>query len=80
MNSKTITISCPKCNGDMAQGFIPDFSYGTCHVGSWHEGQPKKSVWTGTKAPVSGGIPIGAFRCKGCGYLEFYSNECFASE
>lgn len=73
-------VRCPKCKGEMVQGFIPDHTYGAHLVGSWHEGQPKKSFWVRTKAPIAGGIPIGAFRCAGCGYLEFYSNARFAAE
>jgi transcriptional regulator with XRE-family HTH domain len=34
---------------------------------------------TGTKAPRSNGIPLGAFRCNGCGFLEFYASEEFAA-
>ena len=80
MNKENAISSCPKCNSEMVQGFIPDHAHGAHHVGSWHEGRPKKSFWTETKAPVSGGIPIGAFRCKSCGYLELYSNECFSAK
>ena len=73
-------MQCPKCGGAMVQGFVPDYTYGINLVGSWHEGQPRKSFWKGTKAPMSGGTPIGAFRCAECGYLEFYSDAKFAAE
>ena len=71
---------CPKCGGEMIQGFVPDFSHGAIFVGAWHAGQPKKSFWTKTKNPSPGGLPIGAFRCQKCGFLEFYSDESFAAE
>ena len=71
---------CPKCKGRMVQGFIPDYSEGSILVGSWHEGPPRKSFWGNTKAPLSGGTPIGAFRCEGCGYLEYYADAKFAAE
>jgi hypothetical protein len=64
----------------MIQGFIPDYAPGAKYVNSWVEGQPKRSWFEGTKVPMGGGIPIGAFRCKGCGYLEFYADEKFAAE
>jgi hypothetical protein len=70
---------CPKCDGRMVQGFVPDYSYGARLVSSWHEGPPKKSFWVRTKAPLSEGIPIGAFRCSNCGFLEFYSRDEFAA-
>ena len=73
-------VQCPKCKGEMVRGFILDRTYGANLVGSWHEGQPKKSFWTTTKAPIAAGIPVGVFRCVGCGYLEFYSNASFAAE
>ena len=72
-------LQCPKCRGEMVQGFVPDYSHGAALVGGWHEGQPKKSFWTGTKAPWSEGVPIGAFRCQTCGFLEFYANPSFAA-
>ena len=71
---------CPKCSGEMAQGFVPDYSHGTINVMRWHAGQPKKSFWTGTKARLPEGVPIGAFRCQRCGFLEFYCDARFAAE
>jgi len=74
------TLQCPKCKGEMVQGFVPDYSYGAVLVGGWHEGQPKKSFWATTKAPMHDGMPIGAFRCQKCGFLEFYSDPKFAAQ
>ena len=73
-------MQCPKCKAEMAQGFVPDYTYGANLVGAWHPGQPKKSFWSRTKAPLSDGIPIGAFRCQGCGFLEFYSDSRFEAQ
>ena len=66
----------------MAQGFVPEYSNATPFVGKWHAGQPKKSFWTrfGTKVRFAEGIPIGAFRCQKCGFLEFYSDAKFAAQ
>ena len=72
-------LVCPKCQGDMMQGFIPDYSHGAIYVGGWQAGAPKKSFWIKTKAPASGGLPIAAFRCQKCGFLEFYSDAKFAA-
>lgn len=69
---------CPKCGGTLERGFVPDISYGTVLVGNWHEGEPTRSFWTGgAKRPETPGIPIGVFRCSGCGYLEFFANATF---
>lgn len=73
-------LECPKCRGTMVQGFVPDYSHAAILVGGWHPGQPQKSFWTRTKAPRVNGLPIGAFRCQRCGFLEFYSDARFAAE
>jgi hypothetical protein len=70
---------CPKCDGEMVQGFVPDYSHGAALVGRWLKGPPKKSFWTRTKAPYDSGFPIGAFRCQKCGFLELYSDPKFAA-
>ena len=73
-------LPCTKCKGEMVQGFVPDYSQSVALIGGWHAGQPKKSFWTRTKAPLAEGIPIGAFRCQKCGLLEFYSDGKFAAQ
>ncbi len=64
----------------MDQGFVPDYSQAVAFVGEWHAGEPKKSFWTRTKARQDAGIPIGAFRCQRCGFLEFYADPKFAAQ
>ena len=76
-------MQCPKCKGEMVQGFVPDYTLGGALVIGWVAGHPKKSLWIKTKAPVGkliGGLPIGAFRCEKCGFLEFYSDAKFAAQ
>ena len=64
----------------MVQGFMPDFfQHSASGVGGWREGAPKKSFWKGTNASRSEGIPIGAFRCDRCGFLELYADKEFAA-
>lgn len=69
---------CSKCSGELVQGFIPDSTYGANLIGRWHAGAPKKSFWSGTNVP-GGGLPIGAFRCDQCGFLEFYADKEYAA-
>jgi hypothetical protein len=64
----------------MVQGFVPDYSHGEVLVAGWQAGQPKKSFWTSTKAPLLEGVPIGAFACTKCGFLEFYAGPRFAAQ
>ncbi len=72
-----LSKKCPKCGGVLVQGFILDYTYGGIIAQNWHEGRPQKSFWTGTTRPKSKGVPIAAFRCSSCGFIEFYSREEF---
>jgi hypothetical protein len=71
---------CPKCNGRMEQGFIIDFTHGGRMVSSWAPGAPQKSFWRGTYAEEDRLVPIGAFRCESCGFLESYARDEFAAK
>jgi len=83
-NEETIMTNektpCPKCKGEMAQGFVPDYYQTGIFVGSWHPGHPKKSFWNRTKTPRAEAVPVGAFRCQECGFLEFYADAKFAAQ
>ncbi len=71
---------CPKCDAKMVQGFIVDRSQGGSRsVSSWVEGPPEKTFWSGTNAPDDKQIPIGTFRCSGCGYLESFASAEFGA-
>jgi len=72
------THQCAKCNGQMEQGFILDNTYGGRIVGHWAAGAPKKAFLGITKMPEMKPIPMGAFRCSTCGYVEYYAREEFA--
>ena len=73
-------MQCPKCKGEMAQGFVPDYYQTGIFVTGWHPGQPQKSFWNRTKVLESKCLPIGAFRCQECGFLEFYADPKFAAQ
>ena len=70
---------CPKCNGGMEQGFVADHAHGPRLVSRWAPGAPVKSFWMGTKIAEQRLIPIGAYRCSSCGYLESYARPEFAA-
>jgi hypothetical protein len=70
--------NCPKCNGQMEQGFVLDKGLNMQYVSQWAAGPPQKSFWLGT-SPPDNLIPIGAFRCASCGYLESYARPEFAA-
>ena len=54
----TKDLKCLKCQGEMVQGFIPDYDSRAKFVSSWVEGMPKKLWFAYTKVPLGGGIPI----------------------
>ena len=73
-------IKCPKCNGEMVQGFIFDREHqGLRRVINWVEGAPEKYFWTVTKVPAEKCVPVGTFRCSVCGFLESYARPEFAA-
>jgi len=74
-----ISLTCPKCQGSMVQGFIADFADmgQNANVSTWVEGQPKSSFLFGTKTPGDKRIPVGTYRCSTCGYLESYARPEF---
>jgi hypothetical protein len=68
-------MSCPKCQGQMEPGFMPDTTYGGHLTTSWVEGEPVKSFWVGLKLGDKRRIPIRTDRCTKCGYLESYARS-----
>jgi hypothetical protein len=74
-------IQCPKCNGEMLQGFIFDRADGgQRRVINWVEGAPTKAFWTITRVPAEKCIPVATFRCAMCGFLESYARPEFAAK
>ena len=69
MSSKT----CPRCSGEMVEGFVLDGrDHGSRAVSEWHAGPPQKSFWFGIKLSPKP-LRIASFRCGRCGYLENYA-------
>ncbi len=77
LESDEVGKHCPKCDGEMMQGFILDHTYGAHLVASWIPGAPESSFWRGTKSGPA--IPIGTLRCSSCGFLESYAQRRFAA-
>jgi hypothetical protein len=63
---------CLRCGRAMAEGFLLDRgSYDYPQVAQWVEDPPVKSFWSGLAMEGKQQIPIRAFRCEGCGTIEF---------
>jgi hypothetical protein len=75
----TTSQKCPKCNGRMLRGYIPDANHACTMLIGWVQGSANKS-WIGGIKRRKGVVPVGAFRCEACGYLEFYARAEFAAE
>jgi hypothetical protein len=80
MNNKS---GCLKCNGEMVRGFCFRAFRSSIEVASiekWYRGEPEKSFSTGIEARKSIGLPISVFRCKDCGFLEYYAEMKFSTQ
>jgi hypothetical protein len=75
-----VSTRCPKCNGEMVQGFTFESEGPLRMVSTWVEGAPEKSFWRSAKVPAEKSISVGTFRCSGCGFLESYARPEFAAQ
>jgi predicted nucleic-acid-binding Zn-ribbon protein len=67
---------CPKCSGEMTEGFILDYGdYNVKQQQIWVEGQPEASFWSGIKTSHKKAFNVQAFRCADCKFLEFYTTD-----
>src|SRR5688572_4810287 len=68
--------SCPKCGGSMAEGFVVDQGYGSAHVSTWQQGEPRKSIWFGVKQSKSDQLEV----CRGAASAEASSKATRSRE
>ena len=65
---------CPKCEKSMDRGHIPDLAHGAVRPSAWAPGEAVGQGFLGGikyKAKVT--IPLSAYRCSACGYVELYA-------
>ncbi len=67
--------ACLRCGGEMEEGFALDELHGGMKQGQWVAGIPEKSIWTGLKLKGRRKMPISAYRCLACGFLDFYAHD-----
>ena len=69
--------TCPKCSTFMNRGHMPDYAHGDVIVlvAAWTPGdpEPRRFHLTGIKADPTAQIPLTAYRCAACGFVEFYA-------
>ncbi len=66
-------VSCPKCTGNMEEGFLLDVTRGANRQATWVQGRPELSFWTGLKIKGKPQRRVTTLRCTRCGYLESYA-------
>ena len=57
----------------MKEGFLLDEGHGKSYAGSWIEGAPEKSIWTGVKKRGKTKYAVASYRCEKCGLLKLYA-------
>ena len=67
-------MTCPKCQGNMARGFIAEAG-GVTTVTEWTEGLPENATLTGK--PEESRFYVATYRCSSCGYLDSYARPEF---
>ena len=79
------SLTCPKCQAEMQEGFIPEFAHANrVFVSRWVAGSPPDrgprkgtaahfGFWWGISLGRKPLQPIVTYRCLACGYLESYA-------
>jgi hypothetical protein len=72
-------LICPRCGGAMAVGYVVFPSQRETFEavpasGAWFAGQPPAATWSALLKEVEH-YPLRAYRCEGCGRLEFYARD-----
>ena len=73
----TQPMICPKCSGEMENGFMIEHGYGPGEQQvKWVEGEPSPRFWSrGVNLEGREPLPVTTFRCEGCGYLESFATQ-----
>jgi|tagenome__1003787_1003787.scaffolds.fasta_scaffold18813966_2 hypothetical protein len=65
---------CPKCDTLMDRGHVPDVAHGHALRANWAPGEPEtRRFFGGIKYDPSALVPLTAYRCPSCGFVEFYA-------
>ena len=65
---------CPKCQRRMEAGHIPDVGYGVILQSTWTSAAvERRRIFGGIKYNKRQQVPITAYRCSRCGFLELYA-------
>lgn len=73
--------TCAGCSAEMAEGFVidhGDMQYRMQQI--WVSGKAETSFWSGLKTSDRDRFYVSAYRCGGCGRLDFYANDAARAE
>ncbi len=68
---------CPDCDGPMTRGFLRDRAPASFEPPQawWVEGEPERSLWSGTKLRDRDVYLTESWRCDACGLVRTYAHE-----
>lgn len=66
---------CPDCQRRMEGGYLLGSSESARTVGTWVEGPPERSRWTGLKLKGRRQLTVYAWRCPGCSQVRLFAPE-----
>lgn len=68
-------VTCPKCPGEMQEGFLLETGLGSDPRPKWVSGEPSVNAFGGIQTSERDVRRVQTFRCIRCGFLEFYATE-----
>ena len=67
---------CPKCQKTMEEGHVPDHGHNSATQSGWAHGPPERiRFFGGIKVRNKELLPLSAYRCLSCGFVEFYARS-----
>jgi len=73
-NQRSTSVRCPRCDGDMEEGFIQDLADANwAYAPKWISGPIEKGFLGNTKTRGREAIPVVTLRCVKCGRLESFA-------
>ena len=70
----TGSVRCPKCQKTMERGHLPDIAESHVVQTAWARGAPERRRFIGgIKVNTKELLPLVAFRCPSCGYVELFA-------
>ena len=65
----------PRCGSPLQEGFVHPWPPHGAGAAAWVEGKLGRSWWYGVDWSDREAFQITAYRCRACGYLEFYATD-----